>query len=616
MKRVHSFKSSLWGAALLLGTAATTQASTTLNFSVDMSPAITAGTFVPGTHQVSARGTFNGWDFTYLTNDPAASNPNLYSGSVVDSADPTPGTTGYKFYTSSGLGSNGGWDDGCLNGTSANRPYRLPAVSGGTVTLPLVFFGDAGPQQTSPITFRVDMAQKASLGPINGVYVRGTFNGWGGTAYTLTNDPTIHTTNANGVVSSQVYVGTYDIAGGTNSGALFKYVFNGASGDTWEDETIINSTNLVAASRFFLLNDGVLPLVNFNDVPFSSLAIDTITFQVDMTAQELAGNFHPTSGDTVSLRGDFNNWSAGVNLTNNPAAPNTNVYTGVIIVTNSQNAPVNYKFTYTTGLGENYEGPQAKWSTLDGGPPFHNRVYKIQNGTTVLPVINFDDVAANDLLPADTLVKFSVDMNGVQGTDGHVFNAGNGDIVFINGDFAGWYPWYGGLNPADAPAQYQMFPSGGGIYTNTFLLLRGTTVNRSYRYGLGFDNGSGVHGAVDDDTPGSIVRTRVVRSMATGSYAMPVDKFGAQYGEPFFNPFGMGDGQLQVGAPSGGTVPVKWLGRPGAHLQSSASVAGPWIDHPNTDGTNWTIGVNTTNGLMSVTNWPAAGNGYFRLVKP
>jgi hypothetical protein len=460
------------------------------------------------------------------------------------------------------------------------------------------------------------MAQKASIGPVSNVHVRGTLNGWGGNAYALTNDPSILTTNAAGLVSSNVYVGTYAITGGTNSAVLFRYVFNGVGADTWEDETIINSTNLVAGNRFFQLSAGVLPIVNFSDLPYAPLATNTISFKVDMTAQQLMGSFNPGAGDTVSLRGDFNNWSSGVNLTNNPSAPNTNVYGGTIVAINSLGGPLNYKFTYTTGLGENYEGPQVKWSTPDGGPPFHNRVYRLQNGATALSVINFDDISATDLLPVDTLVKFSVNMNGAVGTDSHVFNAGNGDIVFINGDFAGWYPWYGGVNPADAPPQYQMFLQGGGIYTNSFLLLKGTTLNRAYRYGLGYDAGNGVHGAVDDDTPGSVVRTRVVRSTATGSYTMPVDTFGTQYSEPFFTPFATGDGQLQVGVPSGGAVPVKWLGRPGVHLQSKASLTGAWTDHSVTDGTNWTAGSSSTNGFVSQTNWPVAGNTFFRLVKP
>src|SRR6266478_4350610 len=95
---------------------------------------------------------------------PGSANPNVYTGTAVDTSDPNPGTVGYKYYNSSGLGGNGGWDDGCLNGTSANRPLRLPGASGGTVDLPAVFFGDAGPQQTSPVTFRVNMAQKINVG--------------------------------------------------------------------------------------------------------------------------------------------------------------------------------------------------------------------------------------------------------------------------------------------------------------------------------------------------------------------------------------------------------------------------------------------------------------------
>jgi hypothetical protein len=52
-------------------------------------------------------------------------------------------------------------------------------------------------------------------------------------------------------------------------------------------------------------------------------------------------------------------------------------------------------------------------------------------------------------------------------------------------------------------------------------------------------------------------------------------------------------------------------------LQSASSLNGPWTDNLNTDGTNWTSGVNTINGLKSVTNWPTSGGTtYFRLVKP
>jgi len=41
-----------------------------------------------------------------------------------------------------------------------------------------------------------------------------------------------------------------------------------------------------------------------------------------------------------------------------------------------------------------------------------------------------------------------------------------------------------------------------------------------------------------------------------------------------------------------------------------------WTSLPLTDGTNWTAGVASPNGLISVTNVPAAGGQlFFRLIK-
>jgi hypothetical protein len=99
---------------------------------------------------------------------------------------------------------------------------------------------------------------------------------------------------------------------------------------------------------------------------------------------------------------------------------------------------------------------------------------------------------------------------------------------------------------------------------------------------------------------------------------MPVDTFGNQYNEPYFSPGNAGVAQLAVGPVSGGNVPVSWLGRPGAHLQTKSSLtSGSWQDLWVTDGTNWNAGYYGTNGLVSVTNFPAAGGAtFFRVVKP
>jgi hypothetical protein len=159
------------------------------------------------------------------------------------------------------------------------------------------------------------------------------------------------------------------------------------------------------------------------------------------------------------------------------------------------------------------------------------------------------------------------------------------------------------------------------IYTNTIVLPAGTPVALSYQYGI--DIGSVNGGPDEDEAPPQLVHYRAVRSTQFSPYVMPVDTFTNQpYVEPFFSTGNIGangslsGGDLSIGTPVAGNTPVSWLGRPGAHLQSAANLAGPWTDYPNTDGANWSNGVNTANGLLSVTNWPAAGTTFFRLVKP
>jgi len=357
----------------------------------------------------------------------------------------------------------------------------------------------------------------------------------------------------------------------------------------------------------------------FNNVAYTSttpLRTNNVTFQVDMTVQKATGHFNPPS-DTVEVQGSFNNWTAGQYLlTNNPTAVNSNVYSGVVPVVGAVNSGESYKFVInSSSLGmEVYESSTPKQSTLDDGPDDYNRFFQLSNTTTtVLSPVLFSDMELDDYLPKAMSVTFAVNMSGAVGTDGHVFNASAGDTVWINGDFVPWYPWYTQVNPIAAPAQYQMTASGGGIFTTTVALPKGTPVAFEYKYGIGTN---GDLGPEDIEAPDGQNHYRVVRSTVTGSYAMPQDTFGYQYHEPFFTYSAKADGRLKNGALSGGTVPVTWLGRPGAHLQSASNVTGPWTDHFETDGTNWSAGFNSTNGLVSQINWPTAGTTFFRLVKP
>ena len=90
--------------------------------------------------------------------------------------------------------------------------------------------------------------------------------------------------------------------------------------------------------------------------------------------------------------------------------------------------------------------------------------------------------------------------------------------------------------------------------------------------------------------------------------SFPVDSFGNQYNEPSF-------GQLALAPAAGGKVKLSWLGSPSVQVQTRTNLTkGAWVSHPETSGTVWSTGINSTNGLISVTNWPAgSGNLFFRL---
>jgi hypothetical protein len=224
---------------------------------------------------------------------------------------------------------------------------------------------------------------------------------------------------------------------------------------------------------------------------------------------------------------------------------------------------------------------------------------------------------ASDCLPRITAVAFSVNMNGATTTDGHRFDANSGDTVWLNGEFIPWYAWYSPPEPAPGPSQYQLseMQSGSGIYSATVNIPKGAPVAFQYKYGVGIAS-AGDLGPCDNEAPPGCNHFRVVRTTATGSYAMPPDTFGNPYQEPFFTAAALNDGQLTIGAPSAGNTPVTWLGRPGAHLQASTNLAANWQDLPQTDGTNWATGTNSSNGFVSRTNWPDRGTTFFRLTGP
>ncbi len=557
-------------AGLLLCTCLTAAANTLVTFQVDM----TTAAFDPSTQIVAVRGSFDGFQTTFVF--PLTNNP----GTQVWS-----GTTNVPF-NSKVMSFKYTIDPGATWEGSHNRLATLPAASGATLILPKPYFGDNPPTPiTTSVTFQVDMAQQINTHAFDvtssSVYARGGFNGWS-TDTPMTNDPSIHTTNQFGLVTSNVYVMTYDVGSSPGQTIPFKFYFD--TGATWESPAPNTGDPNDNNNRFFSLAETgpqILPIVYFSDAPYAPVASSDVSFQVDMSAQVLSGRFDPTTGGTVEVKGNFNGWGTTHNYcTNDPGAANTNIYTAVIHLSDGVGATEQYKFFAT--VTEN-----GGWETMAD-----NRTFQLANATSqTLPLVYFNNAPIGDVLPADTWVTFSVNMTNAIGTDGHAFDS-TADSVFINGlgfnPTPPMIPFWLSWDPTSLAAfQLTNNPVGSKLYSLPVLIPKGTMpFQLSYQYSI---NGG------SNEPPAGVNHVRYVRS--TGTYTMPLDTFGTMVTEPSF-------GNLLATPSTTGHVLISWLGRPGVNLQTTDALNGRWVNHPETDG-------------LSSTNWPSAsGPLYFRLIKP
>jgi len=455
-----------------------------------------------------------------------------------------------------------------------------------------VLLGAAGLAQAQVnVTFQVDMTATVLLGkfnPANLDYVeaRGSFQNpstWSG-GFQLTNNPAAANTN--------IYSGTYPDANSIGTGEQYKFVVDNGSGVLgWEG--INNRTFTLGTDGTVTTNNGVinetLAVVYFNNQPPAS-STNMVTFQVDMSVEVGQGNFTP-GVDTVTCRGAFEGWNQAteVQLTNNPVAANTNLYSGIYPVTDAAGTVEQYKFLVDEGSGVlGWEQPAG----TAGG----NRSFTLANtNAQILPPVFFNDLSVQeDILSSNTWVTFSVSMTNAVGTDAHVFNPGS-DFVYLNG--------YGAYNSTAVPPvpgtpysfwTWGVFPPVAAmtntppsqVYYTSVLVPAGSPLAVDYKYGI---NGS------DDEAGFGLNHVRYIRQI--GVYSMPMDIFGDQLVEPSF-------GNLAVAGVTNQHAWVTWLGRPGVHLQTATSLQGAWQDHPETDG-------------LSSTNWPVSGaTSFFRLYGP
>jgi hypothetical protein len=338
---------------------------------------------------------------------------------------------------------------------------------------------------------------------------------------------------------------------------------------------------------------------NFGTV---STPTNEVTFQLDMSEEVELGNFiNNESTNSVAVGGINNDWGTDHQLTNytllypgdsNPGLK-TNLYIGTFPLVSFLPSTLSWKFR-VNGLDGGYENPLS----TSGG----NRTTVITQQNTVLPVLSYDDLGLGDLTLSNITVNFSVLVtNGTPDNTGYDFVKGT-DEVFINGAWLNWPAW--GYN--NLPASQQMIEVGtSDVYTNTFVINRGTSIHMTYKYS--FDG-------VDDENGVGTNHIREIRTYGP-TYTFPQDVWSLTVLQPGNgNPYPLAGlavtnivepdfGNLKIGALSAGQLPITWLGRPAVLLQNAPSLNGAWNTLGGTDGTQ-------------STNWPATGPvQFFRLIK-
>lgn len=525
----------------------------------------------PGQFGWEIMGEFNGWNDAVDT----AARQMMDMGSGLYSVDytiATPGSYAFKFRES------GSWDTsiGADFGNSAGDLNVTTTVSNETVTIKLDLpngrhlVGDPIPAPTNNVTFVCDLEVPVSSGEFVTNFlelvVRGDFNGWATDAANFK----LYQVGASTLYSNTVSIVAYQ-------GTTINYKFYETQlpqeevpllscGDT--RQLVITGPNVSA------------PLAYWSDRQVSD-PTNQIKFSVDMSLQDLIGNFDPST-DGVFARGGWNGFDLSNELTNNPAAANTNLYCGVADITAPLAACYKYKFFI-----DNTNAPNSGWESpiSTGG---NDREFTISSTYQELPVVFFNDQSICDVLTETNSLTFNINMTNAVGVDATVYD-GTQDI-YINGVLGTWWTW------GAPPTEFKMTRVGvTSNYTITVAAPAGATVLQKWKFSIG--------GTDNEATVGNDHVRYVRTSLGSTTYSFPLDLWTSNDPTRVAN---LVEDELSLTANPGtpGTVQVDYMGVSCAELQSSTNAAGPWNKVSDAVG-------------VSSTNVPAAlSQEYFRMYRP
>jgi hypothetical protein len=489
--------------SVVSGIGPVTVATGSVTFQVDMSVRICEGLMMVG-DEVSVPGSFGDPAWTPGTDVlEDLDGDSIYTGTF----EVAEGEIQYKFHDGND------WE---------NDPNRTYTVMPGSQTIALVYFNNDGecnpPGGDVPVTFQVNMGVKLAEGAFDPLYlgewvsVRGSFNSWG-TADTLSD-----------LDNDSIYTKTVMI--GEDTDIAYKFVIREDDGsDTWEDGS--------DRAYHVPVGGGMVPVAWFNYDSVVSIPVNqNILLKTDLEAYALMGWFNPGIGDSVQVRGAFNNWAG--TICDDPLSILEYEYLVQNYAGFSGDA-FNYKFYldfdeataptrfpgWTPGVGAEgwgYEHPAVRG---DG-----NRVFVLPpiNGNVAPDVYDYSDIDMGGILysPDEVEVTLTADMGPAIASDG--FNPET-DTVRIVWEDALWRSIQI-LEQGAFPQVWDMTRQGtSNMYEVTFTVAGTTHYNMQYR--LRFTGPLGEiteGGGLGVQNP---FRSRFIQPLAPNSfpttYSAPVD---------------------------------------------------------------------------------------------
>lgn len=354
------------------------------------------------------------------------------------------------------------------------------------------------------ITFQADMNDiidsAAFIPGEDYITIPGAMNGWDTAADTLTDGD-----------EDGIYTKTLSLSEGDYAYKFYIYSNSGRIGGGYEaNQPTPNSNRNFTVSEDATL-DAVMPSFDYRDLSNAVFGEVELYFQVDMSIQELNGNFDPAT-ESVSVTGSFDaDWSAGVyNLTESQTE---GVYEGTVTFENEKPIPSTflYKFTIvnedesiTWESGDDKEITVTEQGLVEGR-------YLAQNAPGG-DIPYFDNITPSDVFTEDTDVVFEVDLrpafytvadSGALPADVQTGTGADSTITWLYGNGPllanGWEDW--GVSEEDAKAAGLFFNddgedgdevAGDSLYSATFSYVAGDARVGAFKMGVnGQDNEAG-----------------------------------------------------------------------------------------------------------------------------